>query len=208
MVQAASRQLRALRGLQWDQFEALVRAALQSLNAEAVGDPTIEEITSEMVLSLKTTLLLAGTGLHGSMKVIAEELVRRQLSFASPITLPLRFYDLATNAMVDNPSTTILSLAGLKTIVDSDAADIRFDDSSPSPIIMKQYASQAIVDFYTDWEEYYRTELGRAHQCSKHDFQIEYFGDLSKSARTTSTTVGCAVTRRAAGNYGGSPRGS
>jgi hypothetical protein len=46
--------------------------------------------------------------------------------------------------------------------------------------VVKQFAAQSIVDFYTDREEYYRSELARTHQCSKHDFQIEYFGDLSK----------------------------
>jgi hypothetical protein len=133
-----------------------------------------------MKLSLKTTLLLAGTGLHGSMKIVAEELVRRQVSFATPTTLPLRLFDLATNSMVNSPSATTLSLAGLKAIVDIDASASSATESTPSPIIMKQFAAQAIVDFYTDWEEYYRGELARAHHCNKHDFQIEYFGDLSK----------------------------
>src|SRR5262249_50272879 len=46
--------------------------------------------------------------------------------------------------------------------------------------VMKQFASQSIVSFYTDWEEYYRAALAHAHQCSPRDFQIDYFGDLSK----------------------------
>ena len=105
------------------------------------------------------------------MKVIAEELIKRQLSFAGPITLPLRFYDFATNAMVDHPSRTTLSLAAFKAIVNP--------DSSHTPV-MKQFASQVIVEYYTNWEEYYRSELATLHDCSKYDFRIDYFGDLGK----------------------------
>jgi hypothetical protein len=166
---------------QWEEFDRLAQAALSALDDVDLFEPTVDELVAEMLLSLKTTLLLAGTGLHGSMKVIAEELVRRQLSFAQTFTLPLRFFDLATNSMVDHPSKTTLSLAGLKPIVDANTGDsLASAGSSPAPPVMKQFAAQAIVDFYTDWEEYYRSELARAHECDADDFQIDYFGDLSK----------------------------
>ena len=136
---------------QWQEFELLVQQALLALDAAEMSEPTADELIAEMLLSLKTTLLLAGTGLHGSMKVIAEELIRRYKSFAQPLTLPLRYFDLATNSIVDHPSTTTLSLAGLKAIVDPDPGNYTAQpSSSPAPAVMKQFAAQAIVDFYTD----------------------------------------------------------
>jgi hypothetical protein len=164
---------------QWDGFVAAARAARQALDTEPMGAPSVNEIIAEMVLSLKTTLLIAGTGSLGSMTVIATELARRHLSFAHEIALPLRFYDLATGSMVDHPSKTTLSLAAIKAIVDP-ARPGTVGKNSPPPSVMKQFAAQAIVDFYTDWEEYYRGALADAHQCSKYDFQIDYFGDLNR----------------------------
>lgn len=163
---------------QWDRFENLARQALSALDVDAMSVPTAEEIIADMLLSLKTTLLLAGTGLHGAMKVVAEELIRRQVSFATPVTAPLRFYDLTTNTMVEYSSKTTLSLQGLKAIVTVDGENAT--QSAPAPAVMKQFAAQVIVNFYTDWEEYYRGELARIHRCDKHDFQIQYFGDLAK----------------------------
>jgi hypothetical protein len=89
----------------------------------------------------------------------------------------LRFYDFESKGMVDHPSPTTLSLAAIKAIIDP----LRDDEAQLSqPPGMKQFAGQVIVDFYTDWEEHYRVELARAHQCDKYDFQINYFGDLGK----------------------------
>ena len=136
------------------------------------------EIITEMLLSLKTTLLIAGLGRLGSMTVLAQELVRRYTSFAAPVTVPLRFYDLATNAMVDSPSSTTLSLAAIKAMVVRRGK--RTTSGGPPPSVSKQFAAQVVVDFYTDWEEYYRPELAKIHQCSKYDFRINYFGDLGK----------------------------
>jgi hypothetical protein len=163
---------------QWDNFAATVHAARQALEEAPMGEPTAPEIITEMLLSLKTTLLIAGLGRLGSMTVLAQELVRRYASFAAPVTVPLRFYDLATNAMVDSPSSTTLSLAAIKAMVDPEGET---DNSGgPPPSVSKQFAAQVVVDFYTDWEEYYRPELAKVHQCSKYDFRINYFGDLGK----------------------------
>lgn len=162
---------------QWDNYAVVVREARQALKSQEFGKPTVDEIIHEMSLSLKTSLLLASTAVLGSWKVIATEIARRYLSFASPIALPLRFYDFESKGMVDHPSRTTLSLAAIKAIVDP----VRDDDAQLSqPPGMKQFAAQVIVDFYTDWEEHYRVELARAHQCDKYDFQINYFGDLGK----------------------------
>ena len=162
---------------QWDRYAARAREARRALEARQFGKPTVDEIIQEMSLSLKTSLLLSSTAVVGSWTVIAAENARRYLSFASPIPLPLRFYDFESKGMVDHPSPTTLSLAAIKAIIDpvrDDAAQL------PQPPGMKQFAAQVIVDFYTDWEEHYRVELARAHQCDKYDFQINYFGDLGK----------------------------
>jgi hypothetical protein len=162
---------------QWDQYAAVVRAARQALEAQQFGKPTVDEIVHEMSLSLKTSVLLSSTAVVGSWTVIAKEIARRYVSFAAPITLPLRFYDFESKGMVDHPSASTLSLAAIKAIIDP----VRDDETQLSqPPGMKQFAAQVIVDFYTDWEEHYRVELARAHQCDKYDFQINYFGDLGK----------------------------
>lgn len=162
---------------QWDKYTVAVRAARQALEVEQFGQPTVDEIIHEMSLSLKTSVLLSGTAVIGSWTVIAKEIARRYASFAAPISLPLRFYDVASKGMVDRPSPTTLSLAAIKAIIDpvrGDAAELS------QPPGMKQFAAQVVVDFYTDWEEHYRVELAKAHQCNRYDFQINYFGDLSK----------------------------
>lgn len=162
---------------QWDNYTAAVRTARHALEAQRFGETTVDEIIQEMSLSLKTSLLLASTAVIGSWTVIAKEIARRYVSFAAPITVPLRFYDFESRGMVDHPSATTLSLAAIKAIIDP----VRDDETQLSqPPGMKQFAAQVIVDFYTDWEEHYRVELARAHQCDKYDFQINYFGDLGK----------------------------
>ncbi|WP_133147254.1 hypothetical protein [Mycolicibacterium novocastrense] len=163
---------------QWDALVTATRTAREALETEPLGAPTVDEIIADMLLSLKTSLLIAGTGSLGSMTVIAQELVRRHLSFASEIALPLRQYDFATNTMVDHPSRTTLSLAAIKAIVDPKRRTTGGD--GPPAAVSKQFAAQVIVDFYTDWEEYYREALADAQQCSKYDFQIDYFGDVSR----------------------------
>ncbi|WP_406817408.1 hypothetical protein [Mycobacterium sp. M23085] len=162
---------------QWDQYSTTVRAARQALETQQFGAPTVDEIINEMMLSLKTSLLLSSTAVVGSWKVIAEEITRRYLSFAAPFAMPLRYYDFESKEMVDQPSATTLSLAAIKAIIDPERND---EMQLSQPPGMKQFAAQVIVDFYTDWEEHYRVELARAHQCEKYDFQINYFGDLGK----------------------------
>jgi hypothetical protein len=163
----------------WDQYVGRVLEARQALETQQFGEPTVDEIVHEMSLSLKTSLLLSGTGVLGSMKVIAKELVRRYVSFADTFTLPLRFYDFESKGMVDHPSRTTLSLAAIKAIIDP-VRDGDDEAQLSQPSGMKQFAAQVIVDFYTDWEEYYSVGLATAHQCDKYDFQINYFGDLGK----------------------------
>lgn len=131
---------------QWDNYAARAREARQALETQQFGKPTVEEIIQEMSLSLKISLLLSGTGVIGAWKVIAAEILRRYVSFATPITLPLRFYDFESKGMVDHPSPTTLSLAAIKAIIDP----VRDDGAQLSqPPGMKQFAAQVIVDFYT-----------------------------------------------------------
>ncbi|MFV8320308.1 hypothetical protein [Mycobacterium sp. 23] len=167
---------------QWDTFVTTAHAARQALDVTPMGEASADEIIAEMLLSLKTTLLIAGLGRLGSMTVLAQELARRYASFATLITVPLRYYDLSTNAMVDHPSRTTLSLAAIKAIMapEPDVGSGDTPGATNPPAVMKQFAAQAIVDFYTDWEEYFRPLFAQVHQCSKYDFRIDYFGDLGK----------------------------
>lgn len=170
---------------QWERLAAAVRSARRALDTEPMGKPTVNEIIADILSSLRTTLLISCTGQQGSTRLITEELLRQIRSFGQPITLPMRRFDLATNKMVDHPSRTTLNLEGFKYFAnrDSPASDgtgsvEELPESQPA--VVKQFAAQAIVDFYTDWEEYYRRELAAAHECSHYDFQIDYFGDLNR----------------------------
>ncbi|ORB88590.1 hypothetical protein [Mycobacterium persicum] len=148
-----------------------------------MSEPTVDTIIADILSSLRTTLLVSCVGQKGSIRLIAEEFIRHARSFAKSTIAPLKCYDVATNTFVDKESPTTLSLVGFKYFANRD--DPPSDPSVESlpespPAVAKQFAAQAIVDFYTDWEEHYRRELAIAHGCSPYDFQIDYFGDLNR----------------------------
>jgi hypothetical protein len=168
---------------QWDNLSAVVHAARLKVDVESMSEPTVDTIIADMLSSLRTTLLVSCLGQKGSIRLITEEFVRHARSFSESTTAPLKCYDLDTNAFVDKESPTTLSLVGFKYFANRD--DPPSDPSVESlpespPVVAKQFAAQAIVDFYTDWEEHYRRGLAIAHGCSPYDFQIDYFGDLNR----------------------------
>ncbi len=168
---------------QWDNLSAVVHAARLSVDVESMSEPTVDTIIADILSSLRTTLLVSCVGQKGSIRLIAEEFIRHARSFAKSTIAPLKCYDVATNTFVDKESPTTLSLVGFKYFANRD--DPPSDPSVESlpespPAVAKQFAAQAIVDFYTDWEEHYRRELAIAHGCSPYDFQIDYFGDLNR----------------------------
>jgi hypothetical protein len=138
-----------------------------------------------MRLALEVTLLVAGTSHLGSMTVIDDELQDRNRSVSTTgIIPPPSYFDLATGQISKKPSDTSINLRAFAALVAPEPAYEWSDALDPSqsaqPWIMKQFAAQAIVTYYTEWEEHYRRELARAHGCSIYDFQINYFGDLSR----------------------------
>ena len=45
---------------------------------------------------------------------------------------------------------------------------------------MKQFVTQLIVTFHTEWDEYYRPALAKALGCDRNKIQSEYFADISR----------------------------
>jgi hypothetical protein len=181
--------------LQWDQYVAVVRAARQALEAQQLAKPTTSEIIHEMTLSLKTSLLLSSTAVVGSWTVIAQEIARRYLSFAAPITLPLRFYDFESKGMVGHPSPTTLSLAAIKAIIDP----VRDDEAQLSqPPGMKQFAAQVIVDFYTDWEVGTASNSRRLTNATDTTFRSTILAISASCATIMFTIAAYAATQRTA----------
>ena len=169
---------------QVDQYSEVVATARQGLDPENISAPTVEEIITDMYLTLKISLLVAGTSHLGSIRVIDEELAERNSAIAKGLARPVRYYDFATQKVIDAPSDTALSLAAFAAIVDPGPASTWEEGLKPDPAdqppVMKLFAAQVIVNYYTEWEEYYRRELAQAHECSVYDFQINYFGDLGR----------------------------
>ena len=145
-----------------------------------------------------TTLLISALGQQGFIRLFTEDAARYFKDIitnglnglmqpgATPAPNPRRYFDLATNQFVDQPSPTALSVAGFKYFANR---DVSLGESNPPnieslpkspPAVAKQFAAQAIVNFYTDWEEHYRADLATAHGCDERDFQIDYFGDLNR----------------------------
>jgi hypothetical protein len=188
---------------QWDRLTVAARTAIAALDTEPMGEPTVDELIADVLFALKTTLLISAVGQQGFIRLLTEELARYFKGIVAggvahglnglmqrggapvPASKPRGYFDLATNQFVDQPSPTALSLAAFKYFASRDISlgqsnpDIESLPKSP-PAVAKQSAAQAIVNFYTDWEERYRTALAAVHGCDERDFQIDYFGDLNR----------------------------
>ena len=188
---------------QWDRLTVAARTALAALDTETMGEPTVDEVIADILFALKTTLLISALGQQGFIRLISEDFARYFKRIIAegvahgfkalmqpggtpvPAPKPRGYFDLATNQFVEKPSPTALSLAGFKYFANRDISlgesnpDIESLPKSP-PAAAKQFAAQAIVNFYTDWEEHYRAALAAAHGCDERDFQIDFFGDLSR----------------------------
>ncbi|CAM3417247.1 hypothetical protein MYCO108962_19335 [Mycobacterium colombiense] len=188
---------------QWGRLTVGARTALAALDTQPMGEPTVDEVITDILFALKTTLLISAVGQQGFIRLFTEEFARyfqgvaaealahslnglmRRGGTPAPAAKPRGYFDLATNQFVEQPSHTTLSLAGFKYFANR---DISLGDSNPNieslpkspPAVAKQSAAQAIVNFYTDWEEHYRTALAAVHGCDERNFQIDYFGDLGR----------------------------
>ncbi|PJE05239.1 hypothetical protein [Mycobacterium sp.] len=180
----------------WDRLTVASRTALTALETEPMSEPTVEEIITDIFFALNTTLLIAASGQQGFTQIHSKELVasvrdvvtgslRQVLQGGQPPPMPQRYFELATNEFVGQPSATTLSLAGFKYFANRDISLSNLNPDIASlpktlPAVAKQFAAQAIVNFYTDWEEHYRSALAEVHGCDERDFQINYFGDLNR----------------------------
>jgi hypothetical protein len=186
---------------QWDRLTVAARTAIAALDTQPMGEPTVDDVITDILFALKTTLLISAVGQQGFIRLFTEEFARYFKGIAAEALAhslkgsvrrggtaaekPTGYFDLATNQFVEQPSHTALSLAGFKYFANR---DISMGDSNPNieslpkspPAVAKQFAAQSIVNFYTDWEEHYRTALATVHGCDERDFQIDYFGDLGR----------------------------
>ncbi|SCX15249.1 hypothetical protein SAMN02799620_02023 [Mycolicibacterium fluoranthenivorans] len=182
---------------QWDRLTIAARTARSALDTEPMGDPTVDEVVADIFFALKTTLLIAVVGQQGFVQISTTELVNSLksavtgaaaqviLNSQSPPPMPQRYFDVATNEFVAQMSATTLSLASFKYFANRDVSPGKRNPDIAAlpktlPAVAKQFAAQAIVNFYTDWEEKYRGVLATVHGCDERDFQIDYFGDLNR----------------------------
>lgn len=180
----------------WDRLTMASRTALTALETEPMSEPTVEEIITDIFFALKTTLLIAAVGQQGFTQISSRELIAsvkgvvtgsvgHVLQGGQPPPMPQRYFELATNEFVSQSSPTTLSLAGFKYFANRDISLNGLNSDIATlpktlPAVARQFAAQAIVNFYTDWEEHYRSELAEVHGCDERDFQIDYFGDLNR----------------------------
>jgi hypothetical protein len=168
---------------QIDRFLEAVSTAREALS-QGGGDaaPTADQIIADMEMWLKVALLVAGTSHVGPMKVIDEEIAEQTKAVRTGFRLPPRHFDFATNTVVHVPTKTSISLAVFAASVDTAIATTWAEalqpDPADQPSIMKQFAAQLIVTFYTEWEEYYRPALAAALDCDAEAIRLDYFGDV------------------------------
>jgi hypothetical protein len=167
---------------QIDRYLAVVSAAREALGDGGDSEPTAEQIIADMEMWLKVNLLVAGTSHLGPLKVIEDEIAKQAEAVRTGFRLPPRHFDFATNEVVNAPTKTSLPLAVFAASVDnaiaSSWAEALQPDPADQPGIMKQFAAQLIVTFYTEWEEYYRPALAKALGCEPETLRLDYFGDI------------------------------
>lgn len=167
---------------QIDQLLDAVSAAREKLSDGSGFAPTAEQIVADMEMWLKVNLLVAGTSHLGPIKVIDDELAKQAEAVRTGFRLPPRHFDFATNTLVNVPTATSIPLAAFAASVDntiaSTWAEAMQPDPADQPSIMKQFAAQLIVTFYTEWEEHYRPALAEALGCEPEAIRLNYFGDL------------------------------
>jgi hypothetical protein len=170
---------------QLDDYIAAVAAARVALENERDSVRTVDQIIADMRLTLEVTLLVAATSHLGAMKVIEDEVQDRiQTVMKTGMVPPPSQLDIANGAVSKTPSETSINLRTFAALVAPKPVYEWHEVTNPNPAdqpwIMKQFASQAIVSYFTEWEDHYRRELARAHGCTIYDIQINYFGDLSR----------------------------
>jgi hypothetical protein len=173
---------------QIDQLLEAVSAARDALSQRGSGDrdaaPTAEQIIADIEMWLKVALLVAGTSHLGPMKVIDDEIAKQTEAARTGLRLPPRHFDFATNQVVHVSTGTSISLAAFAASVDiaiaTTWAEAMQPDPSDQPSIMKQFATQLIVTFHTEWDEYYRPALAKALGCDREEIRSEYFADINR----------------------------
>jgi hypothetical protein len=156
------------------------RSRLQKLG----GPATAAEVVADIEQLLKVTVLVARVSPQGSTKIIDDELQARFDAINKNEARGAKYFDLHTFQAVEQPSKTTISLQVVMSMIDPGIATfqewMRSSTEENYPPIMKQFAAQWVVNFYTEWDEHFRGALATAFGCEPADVRSDYFADLGK----------------------------
>lgn len=159
---------------------AEARSELQQIS----GPANAAEVVDDIEHLLKVTVLVARVSHQGSTKIVDDELQARFDAINKNEPRGAKYFDLHTFQAVEQPSKTTISLQVLLSMIDPGIATLAermnpFPDETYPPI-MKQFAAQWVVNFYTEWDEHFRHQLALAHECKSTEVRSDYFADLGK----------------------------
>jgi hypothetical protein len=162
-------------------------AAIEEARSELkqIGGPaTAAEVVADIEHLLKVTVLVARVSHQGSTKIVDDELQARFDAINKNTPRSAKYFDLHSFQAVEQPSKTTISLQVVLSMIDPGIATLEermkpFPDETYPPI-MKQFAAQWVVNFYTEWDEHFRHQLALALGCESSEVRSDYFGDLGK----------------------------
>ena len=84
----------------------------------------------------------------------------------------------------DRASTTTLGYAALMAKADPGLLTpeeyVRGDNQADKAPILKRFAGQWIISFYTEWEDLFRKQLAAIYGCSVDDIKSQFFQELGR----------------------------
>ncbi|MDL9939001.1 hypothetical protein QSJ18_19825 [Gordonia sp. ABSL1-1] len=159
----------------------VVRDQIQTLDTSDVL--TIDEVLLDMELELKLSILVARLGHQGIMNLIHQRRSDYGRSVTKVVDLP-DYLDLHTMEPTDESSATTLSYSAILAKADPGILTpeefVRGDDRADKAPILKRFAGQWIVSFYTEWEDLFRKQLAEICGCSVDDIKSQFFQELGR----------------------------
>lgn len=166
---------------QIDDYMGTVKQARSDLK-EPMEDQSALDIVNDMELALKVAVLVARVSHQGAMGIADKERDQRTKALNRGTERGTKHLDLQTMEWVDATSPLTLNLADFLAMVDPGIATmeqfVKGYDESDQPPVMKQFAAQWAIYFFTEWEEMYRKQLAAAHGCEEGHIKSDYIGDL------------------------------
>lgn len=158
------------------------RAKLNEPSVEVV-EPTVDEILIDMELELKLSVIVARLGHQGILNLIDERRAVEGRAVTRLSELPT-YLDLQTMEATAVQSATTLSYSAILAKADPGLMTTQQyaagDDQGEKAPVLRRFAGQWIVSYYTEWEDLFRKQLAVAHGCSVDDIKSTFFQDLGK----------------------------